>query len=183
MEKMTAMNDQYSPADDHAGQVRNGSAGGAVSPVIRDMREEDLERIEQIEVRNFSRPWTVQDFRDFLLRDDAIFLTALCDGEIAGYIGFYGIPDEGDITNVSVDERFRRRGIGRALVSELISRAAAHGIGTIFLEVRDSNEAAIRLYEAEGFGQVGLRRRYYSSPVEDARIMRYPAPAAEYSAD
>lgn len=142
---------------------------------IREMREEDLSRVAQIERQNFSLPWKEQDFRDFIVRDDAIFLTALWMDEVAGYIGFYGIPDEGDITNVAVDERFRRRGIGRALVHELIHRAADRGISKIFLEVRDSNESAIRLYQEAGFVQVGLRKRYYSSPTEDARIMRYPA--------
>lgn len=141
---------------------------------IREMREEDLPRVAQIERQNFSLPWKEQDFRDFIVRDDAIFLTALWMDEVAGYIGFYGIPDEGDITNVAVDERSRRRGIGRALVHELIHRAADRGISKIFLEVRDSNESAIQLYQEAGFVQVGLRKRYYSSPTEDARIMRFP---------
>ena len=84
------------------------------------------------------------------------------------------LMNEGDITNVAVDERSRRRGIGRALVHELIHRAADRGISKIFLEVRDSNESAIQLYQEAGFVQVGLRKHYYSSPTEDARIMRFP---------
>lgn len=168
----------HSTQADRPWQMEGADPAGKTRLRIREMREEDLIQVEQIERQNFSRPWSEQDFRDFLVREDAVFLTALLNGEVAGYIGFYGIPDEGDITNVSVDDRFRRLGIGRALVLALIDRAAGRGIGTIFLEVRDSNEAAIRLYEQAGFVQVGLRKRYYSSPQEDARIMRYPAPDA-----
>ncbi|MEE8885746.1 MAG: ribosomal protein S18-alanine N-acetyltransferase [Eubacteriales bacterium] len=140
--------------------------------VIRRMRADDLETVASIEKKNFSVPWKAKDFAAYIDRDDAIFLVAEEEGKIAGYIGFYGIPDEGDITNVSVDPSFRRRGIGRALIKELERRTESRGITKIFLEVRESNEPAIRLYEQEGFRQVGVRKEYYHSPTEDARLMK-----------
>lgn len=155
----------------HDGRQEAGGKAGSIE--ITEMTEEDLPRVAEIERQNFSCPWKEKDFHDFIVRDDAIFLTARYDGEIAGYIGFYGIPDEGDITNVSVDRRFRRRGIGFALIRELIRRADSRGIHIVFLEVRDSNEEAIRLYRRAGFSEVGVRKNFYSLPVEDARIMRF----------
>lgn len=92
-------------------------------------------------------------------------------GAVAGYIGFYGVPDEGDITNVSVKKEFRNRGIGTLLLSELIRETGRRGFRKIFLEVRRSNKEAIGLYERNGFRQVGVRRKYYDAPVEDALIM------------
>ena len=143
--------------------------------VIRPMCEEDLDRVAQIEKENFSTPWSRKSFSDFLKREGVYFLVAESteagETEICGYIGAYGIPDEGDITNVSVQKGYRRAGIGRLLVDELIRRTLAAGITRIFLEVRESNETAIRLYEHAGFVRTGLRKNYYTSPVEDAIIM------------
>ena len=140
-------------------------------PEIRRMVLSDLPEVERIEQENFSRPWTAEDYQGFLDREDADFLVAVVDGRIVGYIGEYGLPDEGDITNVSVDRRYRNRHIGTCLVSGLIQTAGARGIRKIFLEVRESNAPAIRLYENAGFRKTGVRRTYYTSPVEDAVLM------------
>ena len=138
---------------------------------IRRMVPSDLPEVERIERENFSRPWTAEDYQSFLDRADADFLVAAADGSVVGYIGEYGIPDEGDITNVSVDRRYRNRHIGSRLVSELIRTAGERGIRKIFLEVRESNAPAIRLYENAGFRRTGIRRNYYSAPVENAVLM------------
>lgn len=142
---------------------------------IRRMREEDLDRVAEIEKENFSTPWSRKSFSDFLKREDTYFLVAereeAGETEICGYIGAYGIPDEGDITNVSVQKEYRRAGIGRKIVDELIRVTVAAGIKRLFLEVRESNDPAIRLYEHAGFVRCGLRKNYYTSPVENAVIM------------
>ncbi|MCC6094358.1 MAG: ribosomal protein S18-alanine N-acetyltransferase [Eubacterium sp.] len=140
---------------------------------IRIMVPSDLTDVARIEKENFSRPWTEEDFAAFLNRDDADFLVALQQDQVVGYIGEYGIPDEGDITNVSVDRRFRNQKIGSALVSALIHAAQTRGITRIFLEVRQSNEYAIQLYEHAGFHRTGIRKNYYCAPVEDAVLMMY----------
>ena len=93
------------------------------------------------------------------------------DPEILGYAGILMVPDEADITKISVRKDMRRQGIGAALLEGLKARAPEHGIRKIFLEVRKSNEAAIRLYKKCGFIQVGERKRYYNDPVEDALVM------------
>ncbi len=139
---------------------------------IRNMTGEDLKRVAGIEAENFSVPWTEKDFQDFLNREDTIFLVAEEDGKAAGYIGAVCSAEEGDITNVSVSEENRRKGIGTALVRELVRRTEEKGISRLFLEVREKNKTAVRLYEKAGFSPVGRRRKYYRDPQEDAVVMK-----------
>ena len=93
------------------------------------------------------------------------------DPDILGYAGVLMVPDESDITKISVRQDQRRKGIGRALLKALQEKMPEHGVRKIFLEVRVSNAPAVRLYESCGFEQVGERKKYYSDPVEDALVM------------
>ena len=78
---------------------------------------------------------------------------------------------EGELGNIAVAPAWRRRGIGRWLLDWALEKAYERGAVRIFLEVRASNRLAQELYESRGFLQVGLRRRYYRAPTEDARVM------------
>ena len=138
---------------------------------VREMQLDDLEGVMVIEKENFSVPWTEMGFFSFLLRDDTMFLVAEEEGKIIGYMGIMMVLDEGEITNVSVSTYARRRGIGRALVGEMIRRMKKRGIVTLHLEVRKSNDAAIALYSSFGFVKDGERKMYYEEPVEDAVLM------------
>ena len=138
---------------------------------VREMQLDDLEGVMVIEKENFSVPWTEMGFFSFLLRDDTMFLVAEEEGKIIGYMGIMMVLDEGEITNVSVSKYARRRGIGRALVGEMIRRMKKRGIVTLHLEVRKSNDAAIALYSSFGFVKDGERKMYYEEPVEDAILM------------
>ncbi len=80
--------------------------------------------------------------------------------------------DEAEILNLGVAEPVRRRGIARALVRSLLAEFSGRGVRTVFLEVRESNRPARRLYESFGFREVGRRSRYYRQPVEDAVVLR-----------
>ena len=124
-----------------------------------------------IEQENFSVPWTENGFFSFLLRQDALFLVAEEEEQILGYCGVILVPDEGDITNVSVKKNRQGQGIGKLLMQELIERSAKAGVTRLFLEVRRSNEAAIHLYERLGFKRDGIRKGYYEEPTEDAVLM------------
>lgn len=85
------------------------------------------------------------------------------------------VLDEGDITNVAVRRDRQKEGIGAFLMQSLIRLAAEREVTTIHLEVRVGNETAIRLYERMGFTGDGIRKAYYSDPVEDALLMtRHP---------
>ena len=135
------------------------------------MQVEDLPRVCEIEKENFSLPWSEKSFSDSIKREDTIFLTALCDGQIAGYLGCYCIAGEGEITNVAVASSFRRKGIGGMLLEKLYEEGAGLDTREFFLEVRESNEAAIALYSRQGFVKEGIRKNFYEKPVENAIIM------------
>lgn len=100
----------------------------------------------------------------------------------AGYIVGRMALDEGEILNLGVALRVRRRGIGRALVERLLDTYAAAGVRRVFLEVRASNLAAQHLYATFGFAPIGRRRRYYRAPVEDAVVLQAVIPAEPTSA-
>ncbi|MCI1328358.1 MAG: ribosomal protein S18-alanine N-acetyltransferase [Lachnospiraceae bacterium] len=138
---------------------------------IRPMRREDLYEVERIERTNFSTPWRLIDFAGYLADKNAIFLAASGDGGVVGYIGAILTDYEGDITNVSVRPDRMHRGIGTMLLGELLSRIDARGVARMFLEVRQSNAHAIRLYSEAGFVCVGTRKNYYRLPDEDAIVM------------
>lgn len=139
--------------------------------VIRKMQAEDLPEVCEIEKDNFSLPWSEKSFKDSMGRNDTVFLVALADGEVAGYIGCYCIAGTGEITNVAVKASHRRNGIGGKLLERLYQEGAAFDTQEFFLEVRESNEAAIGLYSRQGFVKEGIRKNFYEMPVENALIM------------
>jgi ribosomal-protein-alanine N-acetyltransferase len=101
---------------------------------------------------------------------------------LLGYVVGRSVLDQGEILNLGVSLQARRRGIGAALVRRLLTTFSAAGVREAFLEVRESNLAAQRLYQSFGFRDVGRRRRYYRRPVEDAVLLRAAIPAVEPTA-
>lgn len=118
---------------------------------------------------------------DALNLKDTVFLVAegeeidQCNGVVLGYLGMYVSIDEGEITNVAVDDRYRRKGVGEALLRHSMEICQERGVLRLVLEVRYHNKAAICLYEKMGFSEVGIRKGFYEMPKEDARIMVYEA--------
>lgn len=139
--------------------------------VIRKMLSADLSQVCQIERDNFSLPWSEKSFSESMEREDTVFLVACIEDEIAGYIGCYCIAGTGEITNVSVKSSHRRKGIGGMLLEKLYEEGFRLDTREYFLEVRESNEAAIGLYSAQGFVKEGVRKNFYEKPVENAVIM------------
>lgn len=137
---------------------------------IRQMTEEDIPAVAQIEKECFSQPWSEQGFLDGM--KDAIFFVAE-DPQIVGYIGMYRMPPEGEITNVAVTQKMRGKGYGRELLLTMQRWAAEHEIDRIILEVRSKNEPAIQLYRTYGFEKIGVRKNFYQFPREDADIMEW----------
>ena len=93
------------------------------------------------------------------------------DGRIAGYILFWLLPGAIDIHNVAVHSEFRRRGLGRRLLEQVVLEARGRASSRITLEVRKSNLPAQKLYESMGFAVTGVRKGYYSDDGEDAFLM------------
>jgi [ribosomal protein S18]-alanine N-acetyltransferase len=134
-----------------------------------------LERI------TFADPWSRRDFADCLVGACALFVAETKDGPL-GYIVGRSVLDEAEILNLGVELAARRQGIGRALVAHMMGTFAGAGVGRVFLEVRESNVGAQRLYAGFGFREVGRRRRYYRAPVEDAVLLQAVISAAATSA-
>jgi len=141
--------------------------------IIRDFKKSDVTAVYQIEKQCFSNPWSEKALLDEIENPNANFLVCQKDKAICGYIGSIFVCDEASVTNVAVSLAFRRQGVGEKLVLSLISRAREKGISSIFLEVRESNEAAQKLYEKCGFKAISVRKDFYSNPKEDATIMKY----------
>ena len=142
---------------------------------LREMMVEDLDQVMEIEQDLFRVPWTREGYFAFLTRNDAMFLVVEEKGQILAYCGLLMVLDEGDVTNVAVRRDRQKEGIGNFLIESLIRLAEGLGVTTIHLEVRQSNETALRLYERNGFTRDGIRKNYYENPVEDAILMtRYP---------
>ena len=152
--------------------------------VIDALRESDTPRCAALERALFpgDDPWSAAAFRDEL-RAGHVYLAARTLVAPAGklLVGYGGLAvltgppqAEAEIHTIGVDPAFQGRGIGRALLRGLL--AVADDLhATVFLEVRTDNDPARALYESEGFGVVGLRRRYYQPSGADAHTMRREA--------
>ncbi len=131
----------------------------------------DLDEVMAIERAAFRYPWSSRFFLQELQVQCAHSILAEVDGKILGYVLFWLVPGEIDIHNVAVHTGYRRRGIARSLLRQVIAEARDRSLVRITLEVRRSNIAAQKLYESLGFITTGLRKGYYSDDGEDALAM------------
>ncbi len=131
---------------------------------------DDAAEIAVLENENFSLPWTHEQICDEINKPNSIFLSAKAKDKLVGYVSGQLILDEFYISNIAVSKDFRNLGIAAALMSELINRVKASEAVLITLEVRESNEAAKRLYEKFAFVNLGIRKNFYSYPTENANI-------------
>ena len=139
--------------------------------IIRQMEKKDIEQVVRIEKEIFSIPWSAHSFEDAAMTKENIYLVCECNGVIAGYCGLWTVLGEGNITNMAVDKEYRKKGIGEALMKEMEKRGRQKDVDIFFLEVRQSNAAARRLYDKMGYKEIGTRKRFYERPVEDAIVM------------
>lgn len=130
-----------------------------------------IDAVAAIEEECFSHPWSKKSLEESLKKENSLFLVAYEDGKVIGYVGMEVIVDEGYIFNVAVSADYRRRGVGYALVRELVTYSMKNSLCFITLEVRESNSAAISLYSKFGFIKAGERKNYYSDPTEAAVLM------------
>ena len=130
-----------------------------------------MAQVAPIERAVFSDPWSERDLSD-CVRTGVPFLIAEQGGAVIGYVIAHHALDEAEILNLGVVPTHQREGVGRALVQGMLARLRERGVTTVFLEVRESNAVARRLYGALGFAHVARRRDYYRLPTEDAVVLR-----------
>ena len=142
---------------------------------IRRAEEKDIPAVTDLEKVCFEGkdPWSYGAFYNEIVEnsDKTLYLVALADGKVVGYMGVWMILDEGQITNVAVGPEYRRRHIAESLIEEMVRRTAEEGVTSWTLEARVDNDPAIRLYEKMGFRGEGIRPKYYEYDGTDALIM------------
>ncbi|MDE6501155.1 MAG: ribosomal protein S18-alanine N-acetyltransferase [Ruminococcus sp.] len=114
--------------------------------------------------------WSAESFRSEVRKENGIVLCFTDGNEVIALLSGYFAEGEGDITSVAVDENFRRKGLAQKLIAEFI-KILPDSTENIFLEVRESNISAIRLYEKCGFEKLSVRKNFYSNPCENAIVM------------
>jgi ribosomal-protein-alanine N-acetyltransferase len=117
-------------------------------------------------------PWSREGFERALTNPGTIAYAATIDGTVVGYAIVLSVEDEAEILKLAVLPEMRGRGIAQVLNARCMAELRDLGCKQLYLEVRRSNVAAISLYKRFGFKEVGVRKSYYTSPVEDAILMR-----------
>lgn len=138
---------------------------------IIPMQKEHIKDITELERQCFSEPWSENALSEELSNTCAVFFAAIVDNILVGYIGMHNICSQGYITNIAVFKQYRRKGIAGTLLQKIIEYALDNNMEFVSLEVRKSNMPAISLYIKYGFKEMGIRKKFYSKPCEDAVIM------------
>jgi ribosomal-protein-alanine N-acetyltransferase len=135
---------------------------------------EQIDEVLEIEQESFTNPWT----RDMYLSEfdnrgvSFCYLAKNDASSVVGFCSFWKVVDELHINNLAVSPAFRRAGVATALLRRVLSEGRQLGAKSATLEVRRSNDAARELYARFGFSMAGVRRAYYTKPVEDAIVLR-----------
>ena len=139
---------------------------------IRSLTTADIDRLAVLEAEDPSA-WNGVDIRRELDRADGLQAVAVegDGGDVVGWCCSRYVGVEAELLKIAVLDRHRRSGIASALLAHLESRLVGKGVRTLFLEVRSQNHPALQLYRKHGFAEVGRRRKYYSSPDDDALIL------------
>ena len=133
----------------------------------------DAKAIAAAEKAIFPDPWSEQDILSVISTEGGICYTAVSDGAVVGYLIGRQISPEGEIYRIATLPDFRRRGIAYKLLDKAIRCEREKGLESTFLEVREKNLPARRLYESYGFVEIGKRNGYYKNPSDNAIIMLY----------
>lgn len=138
--------------------------------VIEDMTLSHLNDISSILTTDFDEFWNNNILETELKNPFSKYIVAKIENEIVGFAGVIDTVDQLEITNIVVKKIFRGKGIGNKLLIELIKIAKNRNKKEIILEVNDQNLVAIKLYEKNGFKNIGIRKKYYNN-THDANIM------------
>ena len=139
--------------------------------IVRPMLSEDLNQVVEIEKVSMPSPWSKELFEEELKREVARYFVAEIDSRVVGYMGYWEAPQEAHIINLAIDPSSRQKGLGFQMMEYCLRFAYNMGARLATLEVRESNEAAQRLYEKMNFRTVAIRKKYYSDNQENAIVM------------
>lgn len=133
----------------------------------------DLDGVLAIEEASFNNPTTREWYEGELKRPEVCFIYVLRTGEhpVAGFCAFWMVVDQAHINNLAIRPELRQQGLGAHLLESIVEEARHLGATSLSLEVRRSNVAAQRLYFKAGFHEAGVRKNYYTQPVEDALLL------------
>ena len=147
-------------------------ATGPVAVIIGPMRTKDLKAVLKVEEAVFPQPWSHRLFVEELAqRRTRSYRAAWVGRSIVGFAGQMFIDDESHVNNIAVDPKWQGRGLGAAILADLVRTGLAHGARHLTLEVRVGNDPAIALYRRFGMAPVGVRPNYYPETGDDALIM------------
>lgn len=133
----------------------------------------DLDGVLAIEDASFNNPTTREWYEAELKRPEVcyIFVLRTPDCPVAAFCAFWRVAEQIHINNLAVLPEFRGQGLGSRLLADVMAESGRMGAESATLEVRRSNAAALRLYAKAGFTEAGVRRNYYTQPVEDALVL------------
>ena len=135
------------------------------------LKSEYIDKILEISSKNIPCGWSKQAYIAELNKDNSLYCVALYNGEVAGFIGVQYVLDTADITNIAVDDSYKRQGIATMLLNKMFELCKNHSVSIVELEVRETNQAAHSLYQKMGFEKCGIRKNYYSDTGEAAILM------------
>ena len=141
------------------------------SASAREWHVRKLKMVAEIERLSFSRPWSLESIKSFYYRKTSDIYVWRDRNRISGYIIAEHVLDQAEIHRIAIVPFIRKMGIGTLLFQEFERRYQELGVETIYLEVRESNEAAYQFYLKNGFEEYGRRAKYYKDPIEDAVLM------------
>ena len=144
-----------------------------MSNEVQQLIASDVDELIELESLCFDYNWSREQFLMGLERGIYKILGTRQNGILSGYIAFSLIADEMEILNLAVHPDFRKQGIAKNLLGKAFDICVEKGIATSFLDVKESNEAAITLYMKFGYTQFGVRKKYYPDTKENALLFRH----------
>lgn len=136
---------------------------------IQKSMSSHIDAIYSISNSNIKNSWSIKSFTEDFNNIFSEYFSLMYKNQVIGFLSIWIIIDEITITNISIHNKYRGIGLSNYLMKYLIDNYNEY---TIFLEVRESNNIAINLYKKFNFKEIGIRRKYYKSPIENAIIMK-----------